>query len=518
MRRRELLRGFGAGLAVASLPACGRTVTVPGPIIQTDRGRVRGEIVEGVHRFLGVPYAEPPFGQNRFLAPVVRSPWDGVLEASQYGRICPQTGGLAAGSEAEGEDCLNLNLWTPDPAAKGLPVMVWAHGGGQVTGSGTEATYDGTHFARDGVVLITCNRRLGAEGYLYLEEHFGDGIGPGNLGILDQIEVLKWVQRNVARFGGDPGNVTLFGESGGGATTQAVVATTASKGLLHRVIPQSGGHAAQRPDTAKAIADLALERVGVRPGELEALQQLPWQKFVEVYDELQATSLGRPQIYLPVIGETMPVHPVDAAHAGVGAELDYLIGTCRDEMNLFSAFGDAALAGFQRRRQTMLDAAGIEDAALVRAYQNARPELDEEAVELAILGDMWFRVPSIRIAEGHAARQSGRTHMYLFTWESNLLGAAHAMDLVVFGNGLPFPGLAGFADYDQVAAQMRASWINFARNGDPSTGGIDWPQYETQRRSTMAIDDSFRLLEDPFQRQRDALGDLLTMSWQNSNL
>lgn len=493
-------------------------MTVPGPIIQTDRGRLRGEIVEGVHRFRGVPYAEPPFGQNRFLAPVVRSRWDGVLDAYEYGRICPQTGGPAAGSEAEGEDCLNLNLWTPDPAAKGLPVMVWAHGGGQVTGSGTEPTYDGTNFAKDGVVLITCNRRLGAEGYLYLEEQFGEGIGPGNLGILDQIEVLKWVQRNVERFGGDPGNVTLFGESGGGAATQAVVATTASRGLLHRVIPQSGGHAAQRPDTARDISDLVIERVGIQPGDLEALQQMPWQKFVETYEALQATSFGRPQIYLPMIGESMPIHPVDAAHAGVGAELDYLIGTCRDEMNLFGAFGDAALTGFRRRRQTLVDAAGVEDAALARAYRDLRPQLDDEAVELAILGDMWFRVPSIRIAEGHAAQKSGRTHMYLFTWESNLLGAAHAMDLVVFGNGLPFPGLAGFADYDQVAARMRASWISFAKNGDPTAQGFDWPQYEAQHRYTVAINDAYTLLEDPYRSQRKVLGDLLTTSWQDSNL
>jgi carboxylesterase type B len=468
-----------------------------------------------VHRFLGIPYAEPPFGEHRFMPPVARAPWEGVFDASEYGLICPQTGGVSMGRQPEGEDCLNLNVWTPDPSAKGLPVMVWAHGGGQVTGSGTEATYDGTNFAKDGVVLITNNRRLGAEGYLYLQEHFGGGIGPGNLGILDQIEVLRWVQRNAERFGGDPGNVTLFGESGGGAATQAVVATTTSKGLLHRVIPQSGGHAAQRPDSAKAITDVALARLGIAPGDVVALRQTPWPKLVEIYQELQATPHGRPQIYLPVIGDLMPVHPVDAAGKGVGAELDYLIGTCRDEMNLFNAFpGDAALAGFRDRRDAVLEAGGVDGSDVAGAYRAARPTLDDDEVELAMLGDVWFRVPSLRIADGHTAQNVGRTFMYLFTWESQFLGAAHAMDLLVFGNGLPFPGLAGFADYEEVAQQMRKSWVEFARTGNPSTPSFQWPEYELEHRWTAALNDEFSLLEDPYRQQREAMGDVMTMSWQ----
>ncbi|MYA16623.1 MAG: carboxylesterase/lipase family protein [Gammaproteobacteria bacterium] len=231
MRRRQVLAASGAAVVAAGIPGHATQTPMYTPTVTLSSGKVRGRIVDGVHRFLGIPYAEPPFAEHRFVAPVPRSRWDGVLDAGEYGAICPQTGGVPGGNEPDnGEDCLNLNVWTPDPGAKGLPVMVWVHGGGQVAGSGAAAYYDGTHFAKSGVVLITNNRRLGAEGYLYLAERFGEGIGPGNLGILDQIEVLRWVQENVERFGGDPGNVTLFGESGGGAATQAVVATTGSKG------------------------------------------------------------------------------------------------------------------------------------------------------------------------------------------------------------------------------------------------------------------------------------------------
>ena len=210
-------RGFGkvslAAMAMLLTSRC-ETGTTPTPIITTQPGKLQGEIIDGVHRFLGIPYAEPPFGERRWLSPTRRACWDGVMPARHYGAVCPQTGGgIRIGAPYEGEDCLNLNVWTPDPTSGGLPVMVWAHGGGQISGSG--ADNDGIHFAKEGVVIVTCNRRLGAEGYLYLEELFGDNVGPGNLGIQDLILVLEWVAENIQQFVGDPANVTLFGASGG---------------------------------------------------------------------------------------------------------------------------------------------------------------------------------------------------------------------------------------------------------------------------------------------------------------
>ena len=502
--------------AAATLARCTPPKVEDGVIVQTDTGRVRGQVVDGIHRFLGIPYAEAPFDQHRFRAPVPKSPWDGVFEATRYGQICPQTGtGLGIGDLIEGEDCLNLNIWTPDPAARGLPVMVWAHGGGQISGSGASAVYDGTQFARDGVVLITNNRRLGAEGYLYLAPDFGQEIGPGNLGILDQVEVLRWVQRNAERFGGDPGNVTLFGESGGAAATQAVIATPGSKGLLHRAIPQSGGHSALRPDGARAIAHLAFRQLGIRPGDLDALLATPWSKLVSVYDALQASGLGRPQVYVPVLGDSLPVHPVDAPSQGIGTEIDYLIGTCRDEINLFAAIpADGVLDGFKLRRDFLFDTAGVDLDTLAAAYASDRPELDADAVDLAILGDTWFRVPTLRIADTHSAANKAKTYMYLFTWESQLLGAAHALDLVVFGNGPPIPGLGVFSDYEQVATKMRRSWINFARTGDPSTPDFSWAPYEPTRRMTALLDNDFSLVADPYKGPRHSLRDLMSAAWQ----
>ncbi|MDC0213173.1 carboxylesterase family protein [Gammaproteobacteria bacterium] len=521
MRRREFLGTVSASILAGTLMGCSAgEKTLKGPTLQSPAGQIRGQIVDQVHRFLGIPYAEAPFGKNRFVAPVARAPWEGIFEADDYGLICPQTGGgVGIDSFAEGEDCLNLNIWTPDPAAKGLPVMVWAHGGGQISGTGASAVYDGTHFAKEGVVLVTNNRRLGAEGYLYLPELFGDGIGPGNLGILDQIEVLRWVQENIESFGGDPNNVTLFGESGGGAATQAVVATPESAGLLHRVIPQSGGHAAQRPNTATQIARMAIDRVDIKPGDLDALRSLHWSAFPKIYDELQIPELGQPQTYLPVLGEDMPVHPVDASHQGVGLDLDYLIGTCRDEARLFTALGmEIDGSQFGERAQTLARAAGADWGNLIAAYKKSRPELDDDEAKIALVGDAWFRLPSIRIAEGHAQARKGNTFMYLFEWESQLIGAAHALDLAVFGNGMAFPGLAGFKSSEKVGTLMRKAWVNFARRGDPSIEGFKWPEYDLENRHTVSINELLEVLADPYRLQREAFGEALTMNWQQKKV
>lgn len=515
MRRREFIGGLGAAALTAGCGPGGDAG--PASRVRLTTGDIEGRVVNGVHRFLGIPYAEPPFGNNRFMLPVPRRPWDGVRQAFEYGPICPQTGGAFNGDvPEEGEDCLSLNVWTPDPGTSGLPVMVWAHGGGQVSGTGASPFYDGTRFANDGVVLITCNRRLGAEGYLYLPEHFGDGVGPGNLGIEDLIEVLRWVQDNARAFGGDPGKVTLFGESGGGAATQAVVATPAARGLLHRVILQSGGHSAQYAESASALTATALDALGIKAGDLDALREVSWTRFAEIYEALQASGHGRPQVYIPVISEAMPLHPVDATYAAMGTDLDYLIGTCRDEFRLFAAL----LAGnvdtpFHHRVDRLIEAGGGDRVALAAAYRAERPVLDEDDVQNALIGDMWFRVPGIRIADGHASASAGRTsagrtYMYRFDWESQTLGAAHAMDIAVFGNGVPYGVLAGLRSTEVTATQMRKAWVRYAETGDPG-----WAAYDTQRRLTMSIDDEFRLLEDPFKRQREALGEVLTMNWQS---
>ena len=247
--------------------------TRPGAIVQTQAGAIQGEISADVHRFLGIPYAEPPFGALWLQSA-------GAAQELGWAACCRTTrGDLSAASRGvtgllvQGNDCLNLNIWTPDPGATNLPVMVWVHGGEPLSGSGSQPLYDGSQFAREGVVLVTCNRRLGAE-LPYLESAMQQGVGPGNLGVLDQIQVLRWIQENIAAFGGDAGNVTFFGQADG-AVTSALVATPAARGLAHRVIPQSGAYAAQRPETAQAVAEFVLKQLGIWAGDLSALQAVP---------------------------------------------------------------------------------------------------------------------------------------------------------------------------------------------------------------------------------------------------
>ncbi len=517
MNRRQFIF-TGAASALLASAGCSAPSYPMSPVINAPAGKMQGHSVDGIYRFLGIPYAQPPFGERRWLSPVRRPPWSGVLPATRYGPICPQTGGLVSQDLLEGEDCLNLNIWTPDPGARDLPVMVWAHGGGQISGTGANALYDGGHFAKEGVVLVTCNRRLGAEGFLYLEELFGEGVGPGNLGIQDLVLVLQWVADNISAFGGDPSNVTLFGESGGAAATQAVIATPGSEGLVTKAILQSGGHAVQRPVTATAVADYVTKQVNVRAGDLDALRQVPWQRFIDIYPDLESrTDWARPQVYLPVINAHMPVHPVDAPHAGIGLDVDYLIGSCRDEANFFSALLDLEDSQFERRARQVIAAAGANWNDVLARYRQLRPELDAEECFNATVGDMWFRLPGLRIAQGHQRYSKRSTYVYLFEWSSPFIGAAHALDLMVFGNGLALPFLGAWKDYEQTATFMRKAWVAFAASGSPQIGGQGWPPYD-ERQITLSIDQKPSLLRESYRQQFPMLEPLIQSNWAANGL
>jgi para-nitrobenzyl esterase len=235
-------------------------------VVTTRQGQVRGQVRGGVAAFKGIPYAAPPFGANRFQPPRPPQSWDGVRDALEYGRVPPQPpyappfDRLLGDQGRQGEDCLNLNVWTPDPSSGGLPVMVWIHGGAFVRGSGALPTYDGTHFARDGVVCVTINYRLGADGFLYL------GDRTANRGLLDQIAALEWVQENIRAFGGEPARVTIFGESAGAFSVATLLSMPRAKGLFQRAIAQSGaGHHTSSVATAQLIRRNLADKLGVAP-------------------------------------------------------------------------------------------------------------------------------------------------------------------------------------------------------------------------------------------------------------
>ena len=508
-----------AGALVAGGILSGCRGARPSPIVRTQAGEIQGEITEGIQRFLGVPYAEPPFGQLRFKPPMPRKRWDGVFVANKYGAICPQTAPLRPVALAQGEDCLNLNIWTPDPSATDLPVMVWVHGGEQFSGSGSLPQYDGAQFAKEGVVLVTCNRRLGAEGYLYLASTMDGGVGPGNLGLLDQLQVLRWIQDNIAVFGGDAGNVTLFGQADGAAVIQALVATPAARGLARRVIPQSGAYAAQLPESAQVSTDFVLKQLGIKSGDLKAIQNVPSVQLTAMYSALRALEPAGPSPYLPVISESMPVHPADAAHAGFGLDLDYLTGTCADEVTFASAPQTSMqVAQIRRHAERILTIGSVDRKRLLSTYREQRSELSAEQAEMAMLGDIWVRLPTLRVAQGHALRAAGKTYCYYFASSAPEMAAAHGSDLIMFGNKMsaesPSPNEAAV----EVGALMRRSWCNFARNGDPSILGSPWPQYDNKRQPTMIIASQPTIIDRPFAQQSRILGRVMANSWQTMGI
>ena len=309
-------------------------------VVRTKQGTVRGRAAGGVVTFKGIPYAAPPFGAHRFQPLRPAESWDGVREALTYGPTVPKPpyippfDVLFPEPVIAGEDCLNLNIWTPDPGKAGLPVMVWIHGGTFVNGTGAIPTYDGSRFARDGVVCVTINYRLGVDGFLYL------GDGSANLGLLDQIAALTWVQENIAAFGGDPNNVTIFGQSAGGMSVATLLSIPRARGLFRRAIAQSGaGHYAISPETARKLGVYLAEKLGIEPTR-EAFAAVPLDSLLQAQAALSADVFMNPDPALwgevsanqmpfePVIdGDILPALPINRISAGAGKGVDVLIGT-----------------------------------------------------------------------------------------------------------------------------------------------------------------------------------------------
>ena len=408
-----------------------------------------------------------------------------------------------------GEDCLNLNIWTPDPAAHGLPVMVWIPGGMFEVGTG--ATYDGSRFARDGVVCVTINYRVGPEGFLLLAD------GDANLGLLDQVAALDWVRENIAAFGGDPGNVTIFGESAGAMSVGTLLAVPRAEGLFRRAICQSGAADRVIPaDTALRIGRELAERLGIEATR-DAFAAVPPDRLLVAAAELKGDLAAHPDParwgleviasmlpWQPVIdGDVLPAHPIDRIAAGAAAGVDVMAGSNTDDWKLFviangslarvtaeTLTGPVATHGFE----TAL-AYGLSDET-VAAYRMANPEASPGELLAAIETDWWCRIPAIRLAEAHASAASG-TYMYEFAWPAPGLGACHALEIgFVFDtldlgpNQMLGPLLAGAPQ--ELADAMHGHWIAFATTGDPG-----WPRYGPDRRATMRFDTVSRVVGDP---------------------
>ncbi len=486
-------------------------------VVSPRHGLVRGRISDGVAAFKGIPYAAPPFGPNRFQPPRPPPSWDGVRDALEYGLVPPQPpyappfDQLLGDQGRPGEDCLNLNVWTPDPSRRGLPVMGWIHGGAFVRGSGSLPSYDGSRFARDGVVCVTINYRLGADGFLYLDD------GVANRGLLDQIGALEWVRENIQAFGGDSQRVTIFGESAGAFSVATLLSMPRARGLFQRAIAQSG--AAQHTSsvaTAQLVGRNLADKLEVTP-TMASMATVPLVRFVEAQAELGQELAARPDparwgevaangmIFEPVVdGEVVPARPIERIVAGASADVDLMVGTTTEEWRFFLVPGGAIDRVTEDRLSTRARAMGLDVEHALAVYRASRPQATPGDLLGALITDWFFRIPAIRLAEAHA-KNGGSTHMYEFAWRSPLFdgrfGAAHAVEIEFVFDNLARDGATGLAGNEPpqaLADVMHRAWVAFASNGSPG-----WSPYDPVGRSVMRFDQTGGyLVMDPAAKER----------------
>jgi para-nitrobenzyl esterase len=500
------------------------------PRVETPQGRLEGARSERapILRFLGIPYAAPPVGALRLRPPQPAPSWGGTRDATRFGAAQPQreeplAGGLGLlhGARCE-EDCLTLNVYTPACDAAARPVLVWLHGGAFIGGTACVPLYDASRLAARGdVVVVTLNYRVGALGWSFVDAH---GEAVANLGLQDQLAALRWVRDGVARFGGDPTRVTVFGESAGAGSILALAGMPEARGLFQRAIVQSGAaRGVLEPDEAAARTRAVLAKLGAPDGGAEPLRGAPLAALLEAQYACAAAGPHRTGMFYAPVHDRRTLHdsPAHAFATGFAAELPLLIGTTRDEMRLYASGQPDSEAGVARIVAPQLDWLGESDRKpacreLYDAHRAARSARGEPCapsdVYLAIQTELSLRHPVLRIAEARAT--SRNTWMYQFTWRSplrgGLHGACHALDLpFTFGN-LDAPGMAEFAGEgeaaERLAGRMIDAWCAFARDGDPSHDGAEsWPVYERSRRATFELGAHCGVVDAPQEEERRAL-------------
>jgi para-nitrobenzyl esterase len=466
------------------------------PEVSTIAGRVRGRNERGNAVFRGIPFARPPLGELRFMAPEPAVPWEGVRDAGAFGPPAPQAadpvpdGAPEPARDTSGE-WLTVNVWTPDPLARTLPVMLWIHGGAYQFGSGGPG-YDGTRFADAGVVFVSCNYRLGMEGFGHIPG------APANRGLLDAVAALRWVRDNIERFGGDPANVTVFGESAGAGVIAALLALNEAKGLFKRAIAQSVPGTFFTPALAGAITEAIAATAGL-PASYEALSKADPMRLVAAQMNITArmrefVNWGPVRMtvtpFSPVVdGEVLTRTPWRALISGAAREVELLTGHNRDEYRLFIA-ADGQLGQItEDEAGTALDyfaPAPDGPAGYRKAYKNA----DAGGLYEVAFSDWLFRMPTLHLAQAHAV-SGGTTYLYELTAKAPLgpFGACHALDLpLVFGSygegiGATLTGPEPPADFVALGDLMRREWISLASCGDPG-----WSPYGTAHRTTRVYD------------------------------
>jgi len=492
---------------------------------KTTAGALLGVERDGVNLFLNIPYAAAPVGFLRFRPPERAPRWQGIRNAQTRGPACPQVLDAYDSSEdgdvIQSEDCLTLNVWTPKSAPAPLPVMVFIHGGSLFEGSAADSFYDGSELARRGkVVVVTLQYRLGTLGFLYLGRLGGPKYAQsGNTGILDQIAALRWIQQNIARFGGDPGNVTLFGESSGGASIRGLLVARPARGLFQKVIIQSGDTGPLVSyDKAAALADRFMKLAGVE--SFAELRTLPVQKLLKAQRHLFQDPSYHATFGLMNDGILFNGTIIEAIHADPTTAVPMLIGTNAQEMRYFIAMYGLPLDEQSPRAMEHnlvsflgFDRLGRADEArvIVEHYRHGAPN-DATAFE-TLLSDALFRLPSIRLAEQNSRRQP--TYFFSFAYRSPAPGPTGLQYGAMHGIELPFvfhvttPSSYAYVGpkgtWEHLADQVVATWSAFARTGNPNNPELpSWPKYDIDTRATMELNLRSCVLLDPLAEERAA--------------
>ncbi len=519
-RRSFLAQSAQAATVSLLVPVAIRAANGVTPVITTQTGKVQGRKVGALHIFKGIPYGAPTGGANRFLPPQPIAPWTGVREAFEFGHYAPQSNRPRGQKQSQffgvlgptkrgdfSEDCLYLNVWTRGVNdGRKRPVLVWFHGGGFDQGTGGSIGYDGAGLAEHhDVVIVTVNHRLNVLGYLYLGELGGaDFADAANVGQQDLVASLKWVRDNISAFGGDPKKVLIFGQSGGGAKVSTLLAMPSAKGLFQRAVIQSGaGLRGGAKDAANKTAEQVLTELGLKPGQGRALQQIPLAQLMDAGNKARFGTV--------VDGKVLPAHPFDPVASPLSADVPVIVGYTRTERTVYEIdspnYGKLDDAGLRENVKRVL---GEDAERIIASYRKRYPKATPYELSTNITGDAGA-MASIRLAERHTALGKAPTFVYVWAWETPVMGlrAPHTLEIpFVFHHIVQCESMVGPVNdaMRKLEAASAGAWAQLARAGNPNHKGLpSWPAYTKTKRAVMIFDTPCRVEIDPTGEVRQIL-------------